>query len=99
MNLRNALTHGFDHAGGIGARRIRQRRLDGISSIAHVGVVGIHARGMHAHQHLPGRRLGRRDLLQLQNFRPAELVHLYRFHQKSPPCVQFRESLDDFIAE
>src|SRR4029077_16089256 len=57
----------------------------------------IHARGMHAHQHLAGPRLRRRDFQKLQNFRPAELEHLYRFHEKSPQGVAFGKSLNEFI--
>ncbi len=65
LELGNALTHSFDDASGIGAGRVRQRRLDRVSSVAHVSVIGIHAGGMYAHQDLARSRFGRRDFLQL----------------------------------
>src|SRR5258706_15990594 len=45
LHLRYAGSDGFNRAGGVRARRVRQLRLGGVSARAHVGMVGIDARG------------------------------------------------------
>src|SRR5258706_89872 len=52
LHLGYAGPDGFNRAGGVRARRVRQLRLDGVSAGAHVGIVGIDARGAYMHQQL-----------------------------------------------
>ena len=44
------LADGLDNARGVGPRRIRQRRFDRIRAVAHVRVIRIDARAVHANQ-------------------------------------------------
>ncbi len=80
----DAFTDRLNHPGGIRSRSVGKRRLDCISSGAHVRVVGIHARRMNAHEHLPGPRLRCRDFLKFELFRPAKLTNEDGFHFLSP---------------
>ena len=84
----NAIADGFDDAGGVRSRRVRQRRLDGIGAGAHIGVVGIDAGGVDFYQDLAGCGFGRWDFVEFQLFRAAELVDTNRLHCGSPQiCV------------
>jgi len=76
LHLGHAASDSLDSAGGIGAGRIRQWRLDGVVAGTHVCVVGIDAdranaqknltglglrRGILRASGLPGRRIGVRE--------------------------------------
>src|SRR5258708_12989647 len=43
LHLGYAGPDGFNRAGGVGARRVRQVRLDGVNAGPHVGIVSIYA--------------------------------------------------------
>src|SRR5690242_12538228 len=55
----DAIANRLDYSCGVGPRRVGKRWFYCIGARAHVGVVGIHARGMDAHENLPGGRLRR----------------------------------------
>src|SRR5215469_7584009 len=77
-------TDGLHGTGSIGARGIGQLRLDGISSIAHIGVVRIDSGGVYAHQNLPRTRIRSGDFLKFEYFRTAEPVNLNSLHVLPP---------------
>jgi len=84
LHFLDAITDRFDHSRGIRSGRVGKRRLDCVSSRAHVGVVGIHTCGVDADENLSGGGFWRGDFLELQNFETAELVNDNRFHWFSP---------------
>ncbi len=61
----DAIANRFDHSCGIRARRVGKRRFDGVGASPDISVIGIHARGMDAHENLTGGRLRRWNLFKL----------------------------------
>ncbi len=68
------------HARAINARRVRQRRFDGVGARAHVGIGGIDAGGADVNQDLPGSGRGLWCFLEELNFRPPKLMDADGFH-------------------
>jgi hypothetical protein len=54
LHFFDALANRFNHSGAIRSGSVGKRRLQGIGARAHVGVVGINAGRMNAHQHFAG---------------------------------------------
>jgi hypothetical protein len=82
----DAIAHGFHDSGAVGTWCVRQRWLYGICSGAHVGIVGIDAGGVDAHQNLPRGGFRRGNFLELHYLRSAEFMDDDRFHN----CFSFR---------
>ena len=81
----DASANRFDDSRSIGAGGIRQRRLDCISAVTHVGVVRVHADGVDADQDLPGGGTRSWNFFEIQNFGTAEFSNHDSFH-----CVTSR---------
>jgi hypothetical protein len=84
LHLGDARPDGFDRPRGVAAGGIRERRLDGIAAVAHVGVVRVDAHGLHTNKNLARDGLRRGNLFELEDLGPAELTDANGLHRVSP---------------
>ena len=80
LKLSYTFSDAFDVTCAVGAGRIRQRRLDGINTVAHVGVIWIHACRTNPDEHLTGHGTWCGEFFEFKNFGPAEFMNNDSFH-------------------
>ena len=77
-----AIAEGLDASGAIGSGRVGERREAQVFAGADVGIHGVDAGGVEAHEDLAGGGTRLRDFRDAQNFRSAELLNADRFHRR-----------------